>query len=740
MAQSDFYAIDTIRDIRLYFVESDWDEILDTLYVLGELERLKGSVIIDGESYLNVGVRYKGFSSYSSSRDKNPLNIQLDYINEHQNHSGYSKIKLSNVIQDPSFVREALSYEIARNYMPASKANYANVYINDTLIGLYTNVESVEDNFLDTHFGSSDHTFIKCNPVSLDLNGENSNLSDAPGPGIDGYFSFYKLKSNNEQDWFKLQAFIDTLNTSTQNIEELLNVDRALWMHAFNYTVINFDSYIGYAQNYYLYQDHLGQFNPILWDLNMSFGSYRLTDASDNWDGFSIEEAKYIDPLQHLNSFSVQPRPLIRNLLENDTYRRMYMAHIRTMNQEVFESGDYLVRGQVMQDLIDPSVLADTNKFYSYTDFTVNLDSTVSDLVDYPGIFELMNPRSNYLLNLTWFAEIPVISAINSFPVAPTSGDSIWISAKITEVTTNASLVYRLSRNERFSAVQMMDNGTMNDGIAGDSIFGAFIPNCSNNVEYYIYAENDSAGRFSPERAAHEFYTITPKLEAQDLVINEVMANNQFTQTDQDGDFDNWIEFYNNSDYTISTDGLYLTNEQADLTKWAFPEQTILPGAYAIVWADQEMEQYGMHTSIVLDPNGDSLWLSYADGSIVDEMTFEKQAAISSTGRYPNGTGSFTEMSPSYRVVNTDGTDNFIADGIFIFPNPANDEFQLRLNSASSAIMSMATIDGRIVISEEEINSDSMATVDTSSLESGFYIIRVTYEGTQRTKRILITH
>ena len=740
MSQSDFYAIDTIREIRLYFIESNWDEIMDSLYIVGELERLRGNVIIDGESYLNVGIRYKGFSSYSSARDKNPLNIQLDYIDKSQNHLGHSKIKLSNVIQDPSFVREALSYEIARKYMPASKANYANVYINDTLIGLYTNVESVEENFLDSHFGSSDHTFIKCNPVSLDLNGENSNLSDSPGPGIDGYFPFYKLKSNDEQDWFDFQAFIDTLNTSTQNIEELLNVDRALWMHAFNYTVINFDSYIGYAQNYYLYQDHLGQFNPILWDLNMSFGSYRLTDASDNWDGFTIEEAKYIDPLQHLNSFSIQPRPLIRNLLENDTYKRMYLAHIRTMNQEVFESGDYLVRGQAMQNLIDPSVFADTNKFYSYTDFTLNLDSTVSDLVDYPGISELMNPRSNYLLNLTWYIEIPVISVINSFPVAPTSGDSIWISAKITEVANNASLVYRLSRNDRFTAVQMLDDGTMNDGIAGDSIFGALIPNCSNNVEYYIYAENDSAGRFSPERAAHEFYTITPKLGAQDLVINEVMANNQFTQADQDGDFDNWIELYNNSDYTISTNGLYLTNDQTNLTKWAFPEQIILPGAYAIIWADQEIQQYGMHTSIALNPEGDSLWISNADGTTVDYMTFGKQDAISSTGRYPNGTGSFIEMSPSYRVVNSDGADNFIADDIFIFPNPANDEFQIRLNGASSATMSIATIDGRVVRTEEDISSDSLVTVDAWGLESGFYIIRVSYEGTQRAKRILITH
>jgi hypothetical protein len=61
---------------------------------------------------------------------------------------GFTKLKLSNVIHDPTFVREVLAYEIARKYMPASLANYANLYINDTLIGLYTNVEAVDRRFV----------------------------------------------------------------------------------------------------------------------------------------------------------------------------------------------------------------------------------------------------------------------------------------------------------------------------------------------------------------------------------------------------------------------------------------------------------------------------------------------------------------------------------------------------------------------------------------------------------------
>ena len=113
-AQNNFYATDTIRDIRITFAQSNWDEILDSLYVAGDKERLQATLFIDGTRYDSVGVRYKGYSSASIDYVKNPFNIKLNYLIEGQNHLGIDKIKLSNVIQDPSFLREVLSYEITR--------------------------------------------------------------------------------------------------------------------------------------------------------------------------------------------------------------------------------------------------------------------------------------------------------------------------------------------------------------------------------------------------------------------------------------------------------------------------------------------------------------------------------------------------------------------------------------------------------------------------------------------------
>ncbi|MCB0815007.1 MAG: CotH kinase family protein, partial [Flavobacteriales bacterium] len=301
-----------------------------------------------------------------------------------QRYQGVDKLKLSNVIQDPSFVREALSYEVARKYMPASRANYARVYVNDVYIGLYTNVESVNAEFTDLHFGTRDGVLVKGNPAQVDLNGENSNLSDAPGSDSTSYYPLYTMES--EHGWGDLLELIDVLNQQPDSIHQLLNVDRALWMHALNLVLINFDSYVGYAQNYYLFKDRSGAWNTIPWDLNMSFASFRLTDASIHFAGFSIPQAKQYDPLTQLNEFLVHPRPLFRNLLTNDTYRRMFLAHLRTMVQENFSDGSYYARASAMQAAITSDVLADTNKFYTDAMFHQNLDTTVNDLIDYPGI------------------------------------------------------------------------------------------------------------------------------------------------------------------------------------------------------------------------------------------------------------------------------------------------------------------------------------------------------------------
>jgi len=525
-SQTWFHNSAHISEVKLVFEQENWDYILDSFYVDGDEERLLASVWVDGEFYDSIGVRYKGFSSVSIDREKNPFNIKLDYVND-QNHFGVEKIKLGNVIQDPSFVREIVSYKVARNYMPASQSNFCKVYINDVFWGVYTSVESVDNSFLTQHFGSSSGTFIKGNPITVNLNGENSNLSNSPGTDTASYATYYELKS--DYGWSNFYNLIDKLNNNPADIEDVLNVDRALWMHALNYTLVNFDSYIGYAQNYYLYEDHNGQFNPILWDMNQSFGSFRLTDASSFFRGFNVEEAKTMDPMAHVDGFSVYPRPLIRNIINTDQRKRMYLAHIRAIVEEHFSNGSYQEELDALQDLIKSDVNSDQNKFYSYQDFLDNKTSTVQDLVEYPGITDLMDARSTYLLGYKGIS--PTGAPSIAEPKENISNGSYLISTDVSSAAT-VYLYYRDQIGGLFSRMEMKDDGLSGDDQALDGIYGAEVSSSSANFDYYIYAENDSSGTFLPSNAAHNFYQIR---EVKQLVINEFCASNSNVIADEDG-------------------------------------------------------------------------------------------------------------------------------------------------------------------------------------------------------------
>ena len=110
-----------------------------------------------------------------------------------------------------------------------------------------------------------------------------------------------------------------------------------------------------------------------------------------------------------------------------------------------------------------------------------------------------------------------------------------------------------------FKEILMFDDGNHNDGFSNDGIYGARISNSANVIDYYIYAENDSAGVFSPERAAYEFYTIeASQLGVGNVVINEIMSNNVSTVSGPCSDFDDWIELYNPNSFPISTIKLVL--------------------------------------------------------------------------------------------------------------------------------------------------------------------------------------
>ena len=95
--------------------------MLDTAKAGSEGYIMAQSVSINGTLYDSVGVKYKGNSTYQPNQTKNPWHIELDTYKT-QDYQGFTDIKLSNVSKDPSFLREVLSYDIARQLYVCSKS------------------------------------------------------------------------------------------------------------------------------------------------------------------------------------------------------------------------------------------------------------------------------------------------------------------------------------------------------------------------------------------------------------------------------------------------------------------------------------------------------------------------------------------------------------------------------------------------------------------------------------------
>ena len=722
-----FYDENTIQDIRIVFAQSNWDAILDAAEASDAYTQAT-SITINGTVLTNVGVKFKGNSSYNATYNKNPFHIELDTYQD-QDYQGYTDIKLNNVIFDPTFVRETVAYNITRKYMHAPLSNYANLYVNGTLIGLYTNVESISKKFVDNHFGSKTNAFFNCSPPA----GAGPSTTNLPnlaylGTNSTSYETAYEMKS--DLGWDDLINLTNTLSNNTTNIESILDIDRAIWMLALDNVMVNLDSYIGqFKQNYYLYKDDNGRFSPIKWDFNMCFGTFGMTGSSGPSGNLSSTTSKR--QLSHTLHATESNWPLVQKLLAVTSYKKKYLAHYKTILTENFSNNSYYATAQAFQTLISASVTADPNKFYTNAQFTSNMTTDVTvGMNTAPGLSNLMPGRVTYLSALSDFtATQPTIANITPSNTSPLIGSTVNINATVTNVTgSSVYLGYRTDALLPFNKITLYDDGAHNDGAAGDNVYGNTITVTSISTQYYIYGENTTIGKFSPERAEHEFYTLTgtyPTITPGDLVVNELMAQNTSTVTDPHGDYSDWLELYNNSSSTLSLDYLYASDDPTNLLKWQFPlGLTIAPNSYLIVWADQDLTQDGIHADFKFSAAGESCVLSYSNGVIVDTVTFGAQTANMGFARNPNGTGSFVIQAPTFNANNESLS---ISSEVFnqslkTYPNPTSVNLTIENSQFNIEKVEVYNLQGQLLYSNKYENSN-LLNLDFSNYSNGMYLV-----------------
>jgi len=311
------YDPSTLRTIFLEFADPAWEEELEAFYHT-DVE-LPATMRVDGKTYTNVGVQFRGNSSFFSvgRGRKRSLSVSMNHVNADQRLEGYRALTLLNAHSDPTFLRSMVYLDLVRQYLPALKVNYMRVAINGESWGVYVNQQRFNTDFLRDAFGTADGIRLKSSNRSRF--GSFSYLGD----NIDEYRKWYEIQSADRDASWKVLMNVTRVLAQTPAeslkaaIEPIFNVDGALRYLALDMVVMSGDGYWLHGSDFNLHVDAKGVLHMLHHDTNEAF-----TTASSGRGG--PREAK-ADPVGYMDD----PNKALRNkLLAVPEYRTKYLQYI----------------------------------------------------------------------------------------------------------------------------------------------------------------------------------------------------------------------------------------------------------------------------------------------------------------------------------------------------------------------------------------------------------------------------
>jgi spore coat protein H len=255
--------------IRLFMDETDKQQLLDQdnrytdTYYRTDFQ-FENSLI---DTFLeNVGIRIRG----KTSRGNPKLSFKIDFKEfGGEQFFKLKKLDLKPDNNDPSLMREYLTTLMYRKMeVPVARACYTEVYMNDEYMGIYLNVENIDDEFVDRRFGNEEGNLYKCSyGATLEPTNNIKNTS------------LFELKTNEEiNDRSGLKNLISLLAEKddgnwTKEIESVFDVDLYLRQLAVEAMVGHWDGYSCNINNYYLYENpETGKIIYIPYDMDNTWG------------------------------------------------------------------------------------------------------------------------------------------------------------------------------------------------------------------------------------------------------------------------------------------------------------------------------------------------------------------------------------------------------------------------------------------------------------------------------------
>jgi hypothetical protein len=227
------------------------------------------------------------------------------------------------------------------------------------------------------------------------------------------------------------------------------------------------------------------------------------------------------------------------------------------------------------------------------------------------------------------------------------------------------------------------------------------------------------------------------------IVINEIMASNSYTISDENGEFEDWIEIYNPGSQAVFLGDKFLSDNSKNPQKWQMPQIYIQPHSFLIFWADKDSVQGEMHTNFKLDKDGEQIGIYYQSGTKylpLDFVVFENQLEDVSFGKFPNGTGPFYIMqnpTPEDTNIYVGTSINYELknlSNIKVFPNPVSSELNVNIEFSEPFFIDLKIFNslGEIVWRKSDSSKSlqkflslNTETFAGNKLCSGIYFIKI---------------
>ncbi len=586
----------------------------------------------------SIGFRFRGNTSRDSQ--KKSFKVSFNTFRRGQKFLGLEKLNLNGEHNDPSIMRSKIGWDLFKAMgVPASRASHVRLFLNDEYFGLYVNVEHVDEQFLQRYFGNDQGNLYKCLwPADLLWLGPDAQDYRPSGPERRPYD--LKLKDSDLDGYDDLAHFIDILNNTgpaefPAAIQSVFNVNGFLRALAVTTLTGSWDSYWFLKNNYYLYSNpdtDLFEYIPFDFDNTMGIWWEGIYPGLD-WANRDVYEWGHPDPNER--------RPLVDRILAVPEFRERYTMYLKLLLAGPFAEAALHDRILNLRSMVESAAAEDFYRTldygYSVQEFYSSYTMPLGGHVTY-GLLPFITERIRSVQGqLDVVDALPIVSDVAVLPPAARPGSRLTVSARVEDEADNpeVQLFYR-SGSGAYERVAMRTHPDLGPFTYAASISAPLVPN---TIYLYISA-SDPAGQMTTT----DELTV-PVLGDIQLYVNELMAANATTITDENGEYDDWLELFNAGHEPISVAGFTLTDDPQRPDKWVLPDTSITAAGFLVVWADEDGVQGPMHANFRLSRLGEYVGLFDASGVPLDTLGFPPQVDDVSYGRSADGGGVWTTQA-----------------------------------------------------------------------------------------------